>query len=231
MLSMPQAETETKHHFADGIYARELFIPAGVCLVGALHKTNHLFTVSQGECVAVTHEGREEIKAPYMGQTQPGMKRVIYAITDTVWTTFHVTEETDVDKVAKEILEEEYLSDHEDFKREHNITEDMEKLVLQTISDLDMSDINGVKLGNSNIDGTGVFADKFSKGEKIGYARLNGNRTILGRYTNHAKYANAYPVKEGDNILLISSSDINDEEITVNYRDMININEELKVIL
>ena len=47
MLSMPQAETETKHHFADGIYARELFIPAGVCLVGALHKTNHLFTVSQ----------------------------------------------------------------------------------------------------------------------------------------------------------------------------------------
>ncbi len=49
MLSMPQAETETRHHFADGIYARELFIPAGVCLVGALHKTNHLFTVSQGE--------------------------------------------------------------------------------------------------------------------------------------------------------------------------------------
>ena len=109
MLSMPQAETETRHHFADGIYARELFIPAGVCLVGALHKTNHLFTVSQGECVAVTHEGREEIKAPYMGQTHPGMKRVIYAITDTVWTTFHVTEETDVDKIAEQIIELEAI--------------------------------------------------------------------------------------------------------------------------
>ena len=88
MLAMPQAETETR-------------------LVGALHKTNHLFTISQGECVAVTHEGREEIKAPYMGQTHPGMKRVIYAITDTVWTTFHVTEETDVDKIAEQILEPE----------------------------------------------------------------------------------------------------------------------------
>ena len=109
MLSMPQAETETRHHFADGIYARELFIPAGVCLVGALHKTNHLFTVSQGECVAVTHEGREEIKAPYMGQTQPGMKRVIYAITDTVWTTFHVTEETDVANIAEQIIELEAI--------------------------------------------------------------------------------------------------------------------------
>ena len=39
-----------------------------------------------------------------MGQTHPGMKRVIYAITDTVWTTFHVTEETDVDKIAEQIL-------------------------------------------------------------------------------------------------------------------------------
>ena len=109
MLAMPQAETEVTHHFADGIYARELLIPAGVCLVGALHKTNHLFTVSEGECVAVTHEGREEIKAPYMGQTHPGMKRVIYAITDTVWTTFHVTEETDVDKIADEITELETI--------------------------------------------------------------------------------------------------------------------------
>jgi hypothetical protein len=76
MLAMPQAETEVKHHFSDGVYARELRIPAGVCLVGALHKTNHFFTVS----------------------------RVIYAITDTVWTTFHVTEETDVDKIAEQIL-------------------------------------------------------------------------------------------------------------------------------
>lgn len=228
MLAMPQAETEVTHHFADGIYARELFIPAGVCLVGALHNTNHLFTVSQGECVAVTHESREEIKAPYMGQTQPGMKRMIYAITDTVWTTFHVTEETDVDKISKEILEE---SDHESFKREYNITEDLENLILQTVNDLDMSDIDGVKLERSGIDGMGVFAEKFIKGEKIGYARLNDKRTILGRYTNHAKYSNAYPVKEGKNILLISSADINNEEITVNYRDMININEELKVML
>jgi hypothetical protein len=44
-----------------------------------------------------------------MGQTQPGMKRVIYAITDTVWTTFHVTEETDVDKIAEQILNRRLL--------------------------------------------------------------------------------------------------------------------------
>ena len=107
MLQMPQAETVVTDHFADGLYARELFIPAGVCLVGALHKTNHIFTVSQGECYAVTHEGKEHIVAPYTGQTRPGMKRVIYALTDTVWTTYHPTDETNPEKIAEQILEAE----------------------------------------------------------------------------------------------------------------------------
>jgi len=107
MLQMPQAETVVTDHFADGLYARELFIPAGVCLVGALHKTNHIFTVSQGECYAVTHEGKEHIVAPYTGQTRPGMKRVIYALTDTVWTTYHPTDETNPEKIAAQILETE----------------------------------------------------------------------------------------------------------------------------
>tara|TARA_E500000318_G_scaffold99094_1_gene100925 strand:- start:837 stop:1208 length:372 start_codon:yes stop_codon:yes gene_type:complete len=107
MLKMPQAETVVTDHFADGLYARELFIPAGVCLVGALHKTNHIFTVSQGECYAVTHEGKEHIVAPYTGQTRPGMKRVIYAVTDTVWTTYHPTDETNPEKIAEQILETE----------------------------------------------------------------------------------------------------------------------------
>ena len=107
MLKMPQAETVVTDHFADGLYARELFIPAGVCLVGALHKTNHIFTVSQGECYAVTHEGKEHFVAPYTGQTRPGMKRVIYAVTDTVWTTYHPTDETNPEKIAEQILETE----------------------------------------------------------------------------------------------------------------------------
>jgi len=107
MLQMPQAKTVVTDHFADGLYARELFIPAGVCLVGALHKTNHIFTVSQGECYAVTHEGKEHMIAPYTGQTRPGMKRVIYAVTDTVWTTYHPTDETNPEKIAKQILETE----------------------------------------------------------------------------------------------------------------------------
>ena len=55
----------------------------------------------------MTQEGKEHIVAPYTGQTKPGMKRVIYAVTDTVWTTYHPTDENNPEKIAEQILETE----------------------------------------------------------------------------------------------------------------------------
>jgi hypothetical protein len=109
MLQQEQAETETIHHFSDGIYARELRIPAGVCIVGALHKTRHFMMVSKGRCSIATHEGSTVVEAPYMVETEPGIKRVVYAETDTVMTTFHVTNETDIEKIAEQILVQESI--------------------------------------------------------------------------------------------------------------------------
>jgi len=107
MLKGNTIELETRHHFSDGLYARELFIPAGVCLVGALHKTRHLYTVVQGKCRVSTQFENIEIEAPFMGETIPDTKRVIYAETDCVWITYHPTELTSVEEIEKAILEPE----------------------------------------------------------------------------------------------------------------------------
>lgn len=107
MLKGDTIELETRHHFSDGLYARELFIPAGVCLVGALHKTKHLYTVVKGKCRVATQFENIEIEAPFMGETIPGTKRVIYAETDCVWITYHPTELTNVEEIEKAILEPE----------------------------------------------------------------------------------------------------------------------------
>lgn len=106
MLKLPQAEIEATHRFTDSLYAREVFIPAGVALVGATHKTNHLYVVSSGHCEVVVDGRRETITAPFTGETKKGDKRVIYAITDTVWTTFHPTQETCLDKLGQILIEE-----------------------------------------------------------------------------------------------------------------------------
>jgi len=107
MLKGDTIALETRHHFSDGLYARELFIPAGVCLVGALHKTRHLYTVVKGKCRVSSQFENIEIEAPFMGETIPQTKRVIYAETDCVWITYHPTELTNVDEIEKAILEPE----------------------------------------------------------------------------------------------------------------------------
>jgi hypothetical protein len=40
--------------------------------------------------------------------SRPGTKRVGYAHEDTIWTTIHATEETDMEKVEKELIAADY---------------------------------------------------------------------------------------------------------------------------
>lgn len=107
LKEMPQAECVVRHHFSDGMYARELFIPQGTCLVGAMHKTRHFYSVVSGSCSVVSVHEREEIQAPFLGETLPETKRVIYAHTDCIWITYHPTDLTDVEEIEKAILEPE----------------------------------------------------------------------------------------------------------------------------
>ena len=88
------------------MYIREIQIPAGTMLTSMTHKTQHPFVISQGSVkVTSDNEGSEIYEAPYTGITEPNTRRALHALTDVVWTTFHVTNETDVDKICKAILE------------------------------------------------------------------------------------------------------------------------------
>lgn len=94
-----------KHHFADGIYAREMFIPAGAVLTGAVHKTNHMCILSAGHVRVATDEGPIDLVAPATLIAKPGAKRAIFALEDSVWTNIHATNETDLDKIVEEVTE------------------------------------------------------------------------------------------------------------------------------
>ena len=106
---MPQVTGETRHHFSDGMYARELFIPAGTVVVGALHKSQHLYMVVKGKCKVSSQYETVEIEAPYIDETIPGTKRVIYAETDCVWIGFFPTQLTDIDEIEAAFIEPEEI--------------------------------------------------------------------------------------------------------------------------
>jgi hypothetical protein len=104
MLREPQVEIEPVHHFANGLYAREITIKAGTLLTGKIHRTEHLSIVSKGRIIVWTEDGMREVAAPFTMVSRPGTKRVGYALEDTVWTTIHATTETDIEKLELELI-------------------------------------------------------------------------------------------------------------------------------
>ncbi len=93
------------HHFAPGLYAREMHIPAGMALTGKVHKTEHMNILLQGEIIVWTEGGMKHLRAPYTFVSKPGTKRVGRTVTDTIWTCFHVTDKTDLAEIEKEVIE------------------------------------------------------------------------------------------------------------------------------
>lgn len=89
MLQLPQAELPVRHYFANGLYAREITIPAGTLLTGAVHLSEHLNIISQGSISVATEFGSDRITAPATLVSPPGTKRLGYAHTETIWTTVH----------------------------------------------------------------------------------------------------------------------------------------------
>ena len=99
---------------------------------------------------------------------------------------------------------------------------DSDEFILEAGPVVDYGNKN-YELKDSDIDGLGIFANKnFKKGETIGYGKIEGARTVAGRYTNHSKKHNAkfYYFKKNDNMILLADKEIiKGEEIVTNYRN------------
>lgn len=103
MRIMEQLPIVPVHHFADGLYAREILIRAGTLLTGKVHSTEHLNIVSQGSIAVWTEDGMRIVTAPCTLISRPGTKRVGFALEDTVWTTIHANPQNLTDLTALEL--------------------------------------------------------------------------------------------------------------------------------
>lgn len=97
-----------KHSYGDGCYIREIFMPKGTLIISKIHKKTHPYFVMKGKASVVTENGVEIIEAPYQGITKAGTKRALYIHEDMIWTTVHVTEETDLVKIEEEIISKDF---------------------------------------------------------------------------------------------------------------------------
>lgn len=120
--ALPQTSLPIRHFYVAGpaashIYAREMMIPAGVTLVGRVHKHETLSIISKGRILIASEGGVREVSAPFTWVTPAGTKRAGYAIEETIITTLHLTDELDATKIEDELGTITY-EQFEEFQRE-----------------------------------------------------------------------------------------------------------------
>ena len=107
MMSWPSDELvdyPVKHYFAPGMYAREMFIPKGAKIIGKVHRHSHLNTIAYGDITVATFAGVERHIGHKTLTSPAGVQRAVLANEDTLWTTYHLTNETDLEKIEEEII-------------------------------------------------------------------------------------------------------------------------------
>lgn len=92
------------HTFGDGVYVRQLTVPPETLTVTKIHGKTHPFFLLKGTISILTENGIKKLTAPYSGITKAGTKRIIWHHDEVVFTTVHVTNETDLDKIEDELI-------------------------------------------------------------------------------------------------------------------------------
>ena len=105
---------EATHVMAPSAYARSIVLLKGSTVVGKMHRHAHINVISYGSVRVSTFEGFKDYTGFNVFVSAPNVKRSVHALEETRWTTFHVTEETDLEKIEADVIisedSEEFLT-------------------------------------------------------------------------------------------------------------------------
>ena len=122
MLEFPQIDAPLTHHFSEGVYVRELFIPKDSLIMGKRHRFETCNILLKGKLAMYNGRGKPStiIEAPLIFNSKPGVKKFAYAIEDTIFLNIHPTKEKDPEKIEEIFIisEEEFeqIEGYEDIK-------------------------------------------------------------------------------------------------------------------
>jgi hypothetical protein len=110
-------EPTFKHYYAHGTYTRELFLPKGSVVVGKIHRHTCTNILLQGKVLAVTDELSQELTAPLVFVSGPGVKKAVYALEDSIWLNVHPWDgEADLEQIENDVI----IPSYEALEQEQN---------------------------------------------------------------------------------------------------------------
>jgi len=120
-----------KHTFADGIYVREIRIPAGMLITGKIHKHSHPNFLMSGTVDVYTESGgHERLTGPLSMISPPGTKRALYSVTDLCWITVHYNPDNtqDLDKLEDIVIAKDYAQ-YDKFRKKRKFLSFIRKIL------------------------------------------------------------------------------------------------------
>ena len=243
-LATPQVPCPVRHILGEGVYIREVFLPAGVYAIGHHQNKPQLNVMLRGRVAIRNDDGSfTELDATHAPLTFMGKagRKVGFIHEDTIWQNIFPTNERDLSVLEKTYItkSEQWLMIDTDRKNQlmleyKGALKDLDVLheTAQAESENESDQIPlpcgtyKFMLSESMIHGKGLIAScNIYADETIAPARVDGKRTPAGRYTNHSDTPNARMVRREGDIYLVANQLIagclggqDGEEITVDYR-------------
>lgn len=100
LLTLEQVEMPVEHRFINGMYVREITIPKGTILTGAVHKFDYVDIMLSGDIAVATPDGIKRFQGVNIMDGKAGRKRAGYAYEDTRWISVHKTDASDPDTIV-----------------------------------------------------------------------------------------------------------------------------------
>ena len=97
-------DPETIHYFSSGVYAKQMFMPAGYIAYSHAHNYDHLSILAKGRVIVKTDDYNKEYVAPACLTIKANIHHQIESLEDCVWFCIHATDETDESKVDEVLI-------------------------------------------------------------------------------------------------------------------------------
>jgi hypothetical protein len=246
LSGLPQVECPVIHRFTDGVYIREMTIPAGTFIVGCEHIAGSVNVCLSGVGTLFVDGVAKTVTAPAIINAKPGAK-MMHAITDVVWWNIfqNPDNERDIQKLEDRIVrkDESFLEIQAEMLRIESDSRVSDVANYAGIDDgiidflqcleFDDGETFSLEVRDSAIEGKGLFSPfSAQEGYVFGPYIKNCALTHIGKYVNHAKQPNCILVKSGNDVNLVAARSIHGklggmrgEELTIDYRTIFEYKE------
>jgi hypothetical protein len=236
---LPQVETPVAHYFSDGVYIREIRIPADTIVIGHHHNYSGMNVAIKGSGLLYVDGAAQYVSAPAVIHAKPGAK-MIRTFSEVIWWNIfpNPDNERDIDT-----LERRLVTKHQDFLGHQDSLLKLQSdrripdvanyagipgidSIIRALEMLQLVDSPEVVcIEKSAIEGLGVFASApYAEGDIIGTYISTHGKTKLAAHVNHAKQPNCRLEQTSDGCILVADRPINGkiggmhgEELTLNY--------------